>query len=98
VDRKLGYSDSFHEFVALWYACNCNGSLSQSYIFLFSSLTKNFRERPKHKELLEQPFLVKARTDNDFDASEFITSILDVSRMERQQILTALSIDQDNTL
>jgi hypothetical protein len=21
VDRKLGYSDSFHEFVALWYVC-----------------------------------------------------------------------------
>ncbi|CAK5078767.1 unnamed protein product [Meloidogyne enterolobii] len=74
VDRSLGYSDDFHDFVAI-------------------CLTKDFQKRPKHKELLGHPFLKNVNND-DFDAAEFISSILDVSQMKRQQILTALSIDQ----
>ncbi|KAL3092380.1 hypothetical protein niasHS_007589 [Heterodera schachtii] len=63
--------------------------------FVALCLTKNFRERPKYKELLEHPFLAAAKTDEPhFDASEFILSVLDVSKFGRQQILTALSIDQ----
>lgn len=65
VDRKLGYSDSFHNFVEL-------------------CLTKDYRKRPKYKELFEHPFLIESRLTFDasppkFNSGEFISSILDKS-------------------
>jgi len=74
VNRNLGYSDEFHDFVA-----RC--------------LTKNFRERPKYKDLLEHPFLVKAKQDsaaNAFNMGEFVSDILSLSKNEREQVLKGL--------
>lgn len=61
-------------FMNLWHFGELNAMLA--CLFFYLSLTKNFRERPKYKELLEHPFLVKAKTDTEFDASEFVSSIL----------------------
>jgi len=51
--------------------------INKNYFFLVSfSLTKDFQKRPKHKELLGHPFLKNVNND-DFDAAEFISSILE---------------------
>ncbi|KAI1732137.1 protein kinase domain-containing protein [Ditylenchus destructor] len=80
VDSSLGYSDQFHDFISI-------------------CLTKNFRDRPKYKELLEHPFLVNARAaqsqPNAFVMSEFISSILDQSDIERNQLLNGLQTNNE---
>jgi serine/threonine protein kinase len=76
VDRRLGYSSDFHDFIAL-------------------CLTKDFRERPKYKELLEHPFLVTAKTGTAYDMGEFVSGILSfsVSKNEQERILHGLAAD-----
>uniref|UniRef100_A0A914CVD1 mitogen-activated protein kinase kinase n=1 Tax=Acrobeloides nanus TaxID=290746 RepID=A0A914CVD1_9BILA len=57
VNRSIGYSDDFHDFIA-------------------QCLIKDFHNRPKYAQLLEHPFLVKAKNNTSFDMGEFITSVL----------------------
>jgi len=72
VDSSFGYSEDFHDFIAL-------------------CLTKNFMQRPKYSTLLEHKFLAYAREiDSTFNMGNFVTMILDVSKMEQEQILQGL--------
>jgi len=73
VDPKFGYSESFHNFLAL-------------------CLTKNFHLRPKYNTLLEHKFLQDARNCT-FNIGEFVSKILNLSKMESDQILQSLSMD-----
>lgn len=44
--------------------------------FVEQCLLKDFRKRPKHKELLNHPFIVDAKSNTSLHASEFISSVL----------------------
>ena len=54
------------------------GQLLVKAYWKFSSLTKNFMQRPKYSTLLEHKFLAYAREiDSTFNMGNFVTTILE---------------------
>lgn len=91
------FSPEFINFVTSWYvSTKINPFTSNSQNLFCSSLTKNYRKRPKYRKLLEDPFILKYERI-DVDLISWYALTLSTNQVAATTVTTSTPSSSTNT-